>query len=71
MCECNLLVEKYTSTPIEISNDIHSLKYIGSGKEYELLSGIKISGIINYSACYEVRDMHGVSKGYMIIFGEK
>lgn len=41
------------------------------GKEFELLRGITMSGVIDYAACHEIENCHGVKRGYMFIVGEK
>lgn len=71
MCVCNLLVESKTGKPIEIADEAHYFVYSGGGKEFLLLEGIKMSGIINYAAAHEIKGMHGVKRGYMLIIGEK
>jgi len=70
MCECTLLVEKRTGKPIEIANDLHKFVYSRYGKEFVLLEDIKMQGVINYAAAHEIKDSHGVKRGYMFIVGE-
>ena len=71
MCECTLLVEDKTGKPIEIADAEHSFIYERYGEEFVLLDKIKMSGIINYAAAHEIKDSHGVKKGYMFIIGER
>ena len=71
MCECRLLIDAATRTPIDIAPVAHRVVYAGGGKETELLAGVMLGGVINYAAVHEIKDCYGVSKGYMVIIGER
>jgi hypothetical protein len=71
MCECTLLVEKKTGKPIEIADAPHKFVYSRYGEEFVLLEDIKMDGIIDYAAAHEIKNSHGVKRGYMFIIGEQ
>lgn len=71
MCECRLLIDSKTDKPIEIADVPHSFIYERYGKEFKLLEGIKMSGIIDYASASEINNAYGMKHGYMFIIGEK
>ena len=71
MCECTLIIEQRTQKPIEISRLPHRFIYHRGGETTTLLEDIPLEGVINYAATHEIKDMYGVKRGYILVFGER
>ncbi len=70
MCE-SLILDRKTGKAIEIKRDVHQLVYTGTiGGSSVLLEGFYMEGIINYASLHEIKESHGVKRGYMFIVGE-